>query len=66
MGGPPSLAAAAPLGAWKPGQGSPAGPEEEQVEARGRPAPCPAALDPKQPEDAEVSKISFGGNLGGL
>ncbi|EQB79074.1 hypothetical protein CB1_002403001 [Camelus ferus] len=26
--------------------------------------PCPAALDPKQPEDAEVSKISFGGNLG--
>ncbi|XP_055991889.1 protein capicua homolog isoform X3 [Sorex fumeus] len=42
----------------------PTGPEEEQAEP-GAPLPsCPAALDPKQPEDAEVSKISFGGNLG--
>ncbi|XP_043454730.1 protein capicua homolog isoform X5 [Prionailurus bengalensis] len=42
----------------------PAGPEEEQAEPGGTLPPCPAALDPKQPEDAEVSKISFGGNLG--
>uniref|UniRef100_A0A7N5JV86 Capicua transcriptional repressor n=1 Tax=Ailuropoda melanoleuca TaxID=9646 RepID=A0A7N5JV86_AILME len=42
----------------------PAGPEEEQAEPGGALPPCPAALDPKQPEDAEVSKISFGGNLG--
>lgn len=42
----------------------PTGPEEEQVEPGATLPPCPAALDPKQPEDAEVSKISFGGNLG--
>uniref|UniRef100_A0A4W2CIF8 Protein capicua homolog n=1 Tax=Bos indicus x Bos taurus TaxID=30522 RepID=A0A4W2CIF8_BOBOX len=42
----------------------PAGPEEEQAEPGATLPPCPAALDPKQPEDAEVSKISFGGNLG--
>ncbi|KAM9224432.1 protein capicua homolog isoform 3-T3 [Dugong dugon] len=41
------------------------GPEEEQAEAGVTLLPCPAAaLDPKQPEDAEVSKISFGSNLG--
>ncbi|XP_036130251.1 protein capicua homolog isoform X6 [Molossus molossus] len=42
----------------------PTGPEEEQAESGTTVPPCPAALDPKQPEDAEVSKISFGGNLG--
>ncbi|XP_071460895.1 protein capicua homolog isoform X5 [Marmota flaviventris] len=42
----------------------PIGPEEEQAEAGSALPPCPAAMDPKQPEDAEVSKISFGGNLG--
>ncbi|XP_010621611.1 protein capicua homolog isoform X3 [Fukomys damarensis] len=39
-------------------------PEEEQTEPGAVLPPCPAALDSKQPEDAEVSKISFGGNLG--
>ncbi|ELK32305.1 Protein capicua like protein [Myotis davidii] len=42
----------------------PVGPEEEQAEPGASLPSCPAALDPKQPEDAEVSKISFGGNLG--
>ncbi|XP_062965619.1 protein capicua homolog isoform X6 [Cynocephalus volans] len=42
----------------------PTGPEEERAEPGATIPPCPAALDPKQPEDAEVSKISFGGNLG--
>lgn len=42
----------------------PIGPEEEQAETGSTLPPCPAAMDPKQPEDAEVSKISFGGNLG--
>lgn len=42
----------------------PRGPEEEQAEPGASLPSCPAALDPKQPEDAEVSKISFGGNLG--
>ena len=42
----------------------PAGPEEEQAEPGAALPPCPAALDLKQPEDAEVSKISFGGHLG--
>uniref|UniRef100_A0A8C5K0U6 Protein capicua homolog n=1 Tax=Jaculus jaculus TaxID=51337 RepID=A0A8C5K0U6_JACJA len=42
----------------------PAGPEEEQAEPGATLPPCPAALEPKQPEDAEVSKISFGGSLG--
>ncbi|XP_049756749.1 protein capicua homolog isoform X2 [Elephas maximus indicus] len=40
------------------------GPEEEQAEPGVTLPSCPAALDPKQPEDAEVSKISFGSNLG--
>ncbi|XP_053462514.1 protein capicua homolog isoform X1 [Nycticebus coucang] len=40
------------------------GPEEEQADPGATLPPCSAALDPKQPEDAEVSKISFGGNLG--
>lgn len=43
---------------------APMGPEEEQAEPGASLPSCPAALDPKQPEDAEVSKISFGGNLG--
>ncbi|XP_069857891.1 protein capicua homolog isoform X11 [Dipodomys merriami] len=42
----------------------PIGPEEEQAEPGTTLPPCPAPLDPKQPEDAEVSKISFGGTLG--
>lgn len=42
----------------------PVGPDEEHAELGAPLPPCPAALDPKQPEDAEVSKISFGGNLG--
>ncbi|XP_049643089.1 protein capicua homolog isoform X1 [Suncus etruscus] len=42
----------------------PMGPDEEHAEPGAPLPPCPAALDPKQPEDAEVSKISFGGNLG--
>ncbi|XP_020027696.1 protein capicua homolog isoform X7 [Castor canadensis] len=42
----------------------PTGPEEEQTEPGATLPTCPAALDPKQPEDAEVSKISFGSNLG--
>uniref|UniRef100_A0A8D0UFL5 Protein capicua homolog n=1 Tax=Sus scrofa TaxID=9823 RepID=A0A8D0UFL5_PIG len=42
----------------------PTGPEEEQAKPGAALPPCPAALDPKQPEDAEVSKISFGSTLG--
>ncbi|XP_045148662.1 protein capicua homolog isoform X2 [Echinops telfairi] len=42
----------------------PAASEEEPAEPRATLPPCPAPLDPKQPEDAEVSKISFGGSLG--
>ncbi|XP_016047975.1 protein capicua homolog isoform X5 [Erinaceus europaeus] len=38
--------------------------EEEQAEPGAPLPPCPGALDTKQLEDAEVSKISFGGNLG--
>lgn len=42
----------------------PAGPEEEQAELGAALPPCPSSLEPKQPEDAEVSNISFGSNLG--
>ncbi|MEJ1288391.1 capicua transcriptional repressor [Cricetulus griseus] len=42
----------------------PAGPEEEQAEPGVTLPPCPSSLEPKQPEDAEVSNISFGSNLG--
>uniref|UniRef100_A0A8D1EBD9 Protein capicua homolog n=1 Tax=Sus scrofa TaxID=9823 RepID=A0A8D1EBD9_PIG len=42
----------------------PTGPEEEQAKPGAALPPCPATLDPKQPEDAEVSKISFGSTLG--
>ncbi|XP_066229709.1 protein capicua homolog isoform X2 [Saccopteryx leptura] len=52
---------------WEPealSRKPPTGPEEEQAKPGATLPPCPAALDPKQPEDAEVSKISFGGNLG--
>ncbi|KAM5297823.1 protein capicua homolog isoform 5-T5 [Glossophaga mutica] len=52
---------------WEPealSRKPPMGPEEEQAEPGATLPPCPAALDSKQPEDAEVSKISFGGNLG--
>ncbi|XP_076987814.1 protein capicua homolog isoform X4 [Tamandua tetradactyla] len=42
----------------------PVGLEEEQVEPGATLPPCSTALEPKQPEDAEVSKISFGGSLG--
>ncbi|XP_045694172.1 protein capicua homolog isoform X5 [Phyllostomus hastatus] len=52
---------------WEPealSRKPPMGPEEEPAEPGATLPPCPAALDSKQPEDAEVSKISFGGNLG--
>ncbi|XP_051063435.1 protein capicua homolog isoform X2 [Phodopus roborovskii] len=41
-----------------------AGLEEEQAEPGVTLPPCPSSLEPKQPEDAEVSNISFGSNLG--
>ncbi|XP_035868705.1 protein capicua homolog isoform X4 [Phyllostomus discolor] len=52
---------------WEPealSRKPPMGPEEEPAEPGATLPSCPAALDSKQPEDAEVSKISFGGNLG--
>ncbi|XP_052619475.1 protein capicua homolog isoform X4 [Peromyscus californicus insignis] len=42
----------------------PAGPEEERAEPGFTLPPCPSSLESKQPEDAEVSNISFGSNLG--
>lgn len=52
---------------WEPGallRKHPAGPEEEQAEPGPALPPCPSSVEPKQPEDAEVSNISFGSNLG--